>query len=91
MHKLLEKVDAIELKARQLLQKMESLERENVFLAEENIKLKKEINQYIDKIEGLEKVVASRKEDSAINKEDFKQRIQALTEEVEECIKIINA
>jgi len=91
MHKLLQKVDAIELKARQLMQKIESLERENNFLAAENIRLKKELNQYIDKIKGLENAAGTEKAGSLINKEDFKEKIRLLSDEVEECIRIINA
>ena len=68
MQTLFKKVDAIELKIRQLLHKIESLERENGFLLKENIRLKKDINQYIDKIEGLQKVDQEINPDNAIDK-----------------------
>jgi len=90
MHALLKKMDAIELKARQLLHKIESLEREKDFLLQENIRLKKDLNQYIDKIEGLHKAVETKKDDSLLNKEIFRQRIKHLEGEVEECIELIN-
>jgi len=91
MQALLEKVDAIELKTRQLIHKVEHLERENDFLLQENNRLKKELNQYIDKIEGLQKAVEDRSSMSKTNKGVFKQRIQQLSEEVEECIELINS
>jgi uncharacterized protein (UPF0335 family) len=91
MQPLLEKVDAVEIKARQLIHKVEHLERENDFLQKENIRLKKELNQYIDKIERLQKV---REEASSLDQTDkagFKQRIKQLTQEVETCIELLNS
>lgn len=91
MQTLLNKVDAVEKKIRQLIHKMEHLERENVFLQKENNRLKKELNQYIDKIEGLQ---IAKEEKSSISKSDkvlFKQRIKQLTEEVDACIELLNS
>ena len=91
MQKLFQKVDAIELKIRQLLHKIESLDRENGFLLKENIRLKKDINQYIDKIEGLQKVVQDVKPEKTIDKEEVKVRIDRLSSEVDECIDLLKA
>ena len=91
MKKLFQKVDAIELKIRQLLHKIESLDRENGFLLKENIRLKKDINQYIDKIEGLQKVVQDVKPENTIDKEEIKVRIDRLSSEVGACIDLLKA
>lgn len=91
MQTLLEKVDAVELKTRQLIHKMEHLERENVFLQKENNRLKKELNQYIDKIEGLQKTVEGKTSMSKTDKVLFKQRIKKVTEEVDACIELLNS
>lgn len=91
MQTLLEKVDAIELKTRQLIHKTEHLERENDFLQKENNRLKKELNQYIDKIERLQKAREEESSTGNLNKVDFKQRINHLTQEVEACIELLNS
>jgi hypothetical protein len=90
MQTLLKKVDAIELKARQLIHKMERLERDNEFLLKENISLKKDIKQYIDKIEGLQKLIIPENDDNFKNKETVKQSIVDLAKEVEMCINLLN-
>jgi predicted RNase H-like nuclease (RuvC/YqgF family) len=91
MHKLNEKVDAIELKIRQLIHKVEQLERENELLSKDNDRLKKELNQYIDKIEGLIKAGEEQSLKSDLNKVVFKQRINQLAEEVDACIELLNS
>ena len=91
MQKLLEKVDAIELKARQLIHKVEHLEREHDFLTKENNRLKKELNQYIDKIEGLQRVIGEYSRDNTTDKVAFKKRIKEIGDEVEACIDLLNS
>jgi len=91
MHPLLEKIDAIELKSRQLIHRMDGLKRENDLLVEENNRIKKELNQYIDKIEGLSRAIDKDKSNSDINKQEFKRKIERYVREIDECIKLLNA
>ena len=91
MQKLLEKVDAVEEKIRQLLHKAEQLERENDFLLKKNIALKKEFNQYKDKIEVLQHAIEALEANSITDKEAFKHKIKLLAEEVGVCIDMVNA
>ena len=91
MQKLDEKVDAIEQKVRRIIHLYENLKRENELLLKENNRIKEELNQYIDKIEGLQNAVKETTSTGISNKVVFKQRINQLAEELDECIEMLNS
>ena len=91
MQTIPEKLEAVEIKVRKLLHETGQLKRERDFLLKENIELKRELKQYIDKIEGLQHAMNAPKADSIPDKEAFKHKIKELAEEVEACIDMINA
>jgi hypothetical protein len=88
MYALLEKIDAIEAKAKELLIKWNTLKQENEVLARENELLKIELKQHKDKIEELTLSQFADIKQSDNNSIAIRQEIRRLIEEVDECIKL---
>ena len=92
MQELEVKIDGIEMKLRKLLRKAELLQKENKELFEENIKLKKELQESIDIVK-TETTLASNANKTAsdqdINK--MKEELDGYIEEVTNCINLLEA
>jgi len=88
MYALFKKIDAIEVKAKELLLKLNTLEQENELLHLENKKLHRELEQHKDKIEELTLSQFAEIKQSEENRIAIRQEIRRLMEEVDECIKL---
>lgn len=92
MQELEVKIDGIEMKLRKLLRKAELLQKENKELLEDNIKLKKELQESRDNVK-TETTLASKANNTAsdqdINK--LKEELDGYIDEVTNCINLLEA
>lgn len=88
MYALLNKIDAIEAKAKELLIKWNTLKQENEVLARENELLKIELKQHKDRIEELTLSQFADIKQSDNNSIVIRQELRRLIEEVDECINL---
>lgn len=89
----LERIDSIELKVRQLVQRMERLKLENAGLKKENEKLKAELDHQsgtvsalTHKLEQTQRSFDPQREGQPKQSDQLKQQLEAYIEEINACI-----
>lgn len=99
MQNLNNKIERIDLKIRQVLQKLETLKTENQVLLEENIKLKEEQNLYLEKLKEVDEEIAmqhansDRKYNKSVDVDivEIKEELKQYIEEIDSCIDSLKA
>lgn len=89
----LERIDRIELKVRQLVQRIERLKLENAGLKEENQKLKADLDRQrgtvsalTHKLEQTQQSLDTQREGQPKQSDQLKQQLEAYIEEINACI-----
>ena len=94
MQDILQKLNRLEDKIKQMSQKIEYLRKENIMLIEENVKLKQDIEkQRGGSMVSPEKVVFRTKENIDVNNqnsEQLKRDLDKYIVEIDKCIELIN-
>jgi regulator of replication initiation timing len=95
MQSQLDNLDGIELKIRQLVQRLSLLKEENMTLLHKNSLLNKEIEKLKINIEGMNSKTAPVKEPKVqtngdlFEKQEFRSEIDSYIEEIDKCIEIL--
>ena len=90
---VIQKIDRVEEKVRQLCQKMEYLKKENIMLIEENVKLKQEAEKIRNSGGGQRGRNQERPDtthNNGVESEQIKKALDKYIVEVDKCIELIN-
>lgn len=98
MQNLYNKVDQIDLKIKQVLQKLATLKEENLALKAENEKLRKEQELYVEKIREVDEEIAMQQADvstdtqsNKIDIAEVKKELKQYMEEIDTCIQSLKS
>lgn len=88
-----ERIDSMELKVRQLVQKLERLQRDNTALKEENRTLKAELDRQTGAVEALtykleqsQQALNTKRKPQPEDSEKLQQQLEQYIEEINKCI-----